>query len=525
MDEIVIRLNDLANELGEQVLSEKRLVAFIKDYFPDSKREHRILEKGLELGLYKKFKYAPMSEILIYRQQIIDELCTEHGLNEKFAEETVDVWIRLVEVQKGFTIIRGTTNSNEPSIFNKAADFYKKGIAKRNKKHIADLYNKNREDPPEKANITEEEFDQPARPKIVRSVEVIPEEKEKPKKPVHEYDAKESIKLHVDVKLATYIKEAEKNNANAQTVLGSLYYNGKDVGKNMKEAVKWFRKAAEQGEPIAQNNLGYCYFYGYGVQKNISLALFWFKKSANKGEVSAMMSLANCYYEGTDIKKDITQAIGWYSCAAEQGESTAQFIIGECYYKGEGVQKSKTKALEWFQKAARQNHKGALERVAELSHYRKIVEARVQEKNPLRNRTELGIRKFTTELMDEIGYEHLRKYITVHSDKNNIENIIKAKISGLGIELDTDEQILFLFRHPDDSVLRLSDCALFTTNGIYINKKLKKFKFVYYADIFSIKNLDGGIYVNRYFIECFSLPDDSISLFVSVIYKISKEYK
>jgi len=62
--------------------------------------------------------------------------------------------------------------------------------------------------------------------------------------------------------------QAEQGDVLAQTVLGSFYAIGKGVGKDLVEAVKWYRKAADQGFDLAQTMLGVCYTHGKGVAKD-----------------------------------------------------------------------------------------------------------------------------------------------------------------------------------------------------------------------------------------------------------------
>ena len=40
---------------------------------------------------------------------------------------------------------------------------------------------------------------------------------------------------------------AEQGDAQAQFTLGAMYYNGRGVPQDYKQAVKWYRLAAEQG--------------------------------------------------------------------------------------------------------------------------------------------------------------------------------------------------------------------------------------------------------------------------------------
>ena len=56
--------------------------------------------------------------------------------------------------------------------------------------------------------------------------------------------------------------QAEQGHSKAQYNLGLLYYNGRGVRKDYKEAVKWYRRSAEQGHSKAQFNLALRYANG-----------------------------------------------------------------------------------------------------------------------------------------------------------------------------------------------------------------------------------------------------------------------
>ena len=80
---------------------------------------------------------------------------------------------------------------------------------------------------------------------------------------------------------AELVEKAEAGDANAQCILGWCYKNGQGVGKDEKEAVKWYTKSAEQGNAAAQYNLGVSYKEGTGVGKDAKEAVKWFTKLTN----------------------------------------------------------------------------------------------------------------------------------------------------------------------------------------------------------------------------------------------------
>lgn len=67
---------------------------------------------------------------------------------------------------------------------------------------------------------------------------------------------------------------ANHGNAQAQYMVGVLYFSGEGVERNYAEARNWFRKAADQGDKLAQGKLGLMYD-GYGVKQDYQEAYFW----------------------------------------------------------------------------------------------------------------------------------------------------------------------------------------------------------------------------------------------------------
>lgn len=130
-----------------------------------------------------------------------------------------------------------------------------------------------------------------------------------------------------------WTKAAEQGDAQAQTWLGAMYYDGKDY----KEAVKWLTKAAEQGDPKAQFWLGKIYEDGKGVIENYTEAIKWYKKASEQGYATAQYFLGSMYDIGEGVPQDYYEAVKWYTKAAEQNNAYAQKILGVMYCYGQGV--------------------------------------------------------------------------------------------------------------------------------------------------------------------------------------------
>jgi TPR repeat protein len=108
---------------------------------------------------------------------------------------------------------------------------------------------------------------------------------------------------------------AEKGNAGAQYLLGTLYMEGKGVEQDDKTAVMWYQRAANQGDASAQYNLGASYAEGAGVAKSEVDAAKWFQRAANQGMVFAQFNLALLYAAGNGVPQDNVEAFKWLEIA------------------------------------------------------------------------------------------------------------------------------------------------------------------------------------------------------------------
>ena len=162
------------------------------------------------------------------------------------------------------------------------------------------------------------------------------------------------------------VKHAEQGNANAQNLVGEMYFLGKGVKQDYQEAAKWYRKAAEQGDANAQYNLGFMYKKGQGVKQDYQeaakwyrKAAKWYRKAADQGRANAQYNLGLLYKKGQGVKQDYQEAAKWYRKAAEQGDANAQNLLGEMYSYVEGVKQDYQEAAKWYRKAAEQGDANA----------------------------------------------------------------------------------------------------------------------------------------------------------------------
>lgn len=82
-------------------------------------------------------------------------------------------------------------------------------------------------------------------------------------------------------------------------------------------ALEAFQPLAERGYAEAEFMLGVMYYYGKGVPRDDSLAAVWFSKAARKGNPSGQLAFGSLHIRGTGLRRDLVKAYMWLTLAAE----------------------------------------------------------------------------------------------------------------------------------------------------------------------------------------------------------------
>ncbi len=155
---------------------------------------------------------------------------------------------------------------------------------------------------------------------------------------------------------ATALKEltplAEKGDADAQFILGKMYWDGKGVLKDLDQAAKWFRLSAAQGNADAQFFLGSFYLLPH---KDIGEGVKWLRLSAEQGNKDAQWLLGKAYLQGDkEFPRDPVQAEMWLRLAAKDNlefyENTLRAAEGQM--TADQVAKGKALAAAWKPKSS-----------------------------------------------------------------------------------------------------------------------------------------------------------------------------
>ena len=142
---------------------------------------------------------------------------------------------------------------------------------------------------------------------------------------------------------------AAAGDAEAQHLLGFMYYRGKGVAQDFAKAAYQFRAAAEQGHAPAQSLLAEMYGAGEGVTRNHETAAAWFHKAAAQGHQVAQVALSFLYTEGRSVERDFVPALKWNSIADQQNQMIAAMFRNHLAFRmsEEEIAEANRLALEW----------------------------------------------------------------------------------------------------------------------------------------------------------------------------------
>ena len=166
--------------------------------------------------------------------------------------------------------------------------------------------------------------------------------------------------------LAIGLALALQQSAVAGFAEGATAYNNKNYALALKEIAP----LAKAGNADAQHLLGLMYYMGRGVQQDYKQALAWHRKAALQGKADAQYVVGAMYYTGNAVIQDHKQAVGWFRKAAEQGHPDAQQVMGLMYrYQMAGMPQDNDIAyMLWNLAAAKGSATAAEQRSAVVKH-------------------------------------------------------------------------------------------------------------------------------------------------------------
>lgn len=156
---------------------------------------------------------------------------------------------------------------------------------------------------------------------------------------------KKYIKKDINKKLKLLNMLSEDNFRKAHTELGNMYSLGKDVKRNIKKSIIFFKKATDLNDRYAQYKLSKFYLI---EGKNIALGLDYLRVSVDNDFPDAVAKLANMYFNGKYVEKNYEKAFNLYVRGISSIDAKAFYQIALMYDKGLYVGKNSELALFFY---------------------------------------------------------------------------------------------------------------------------------------------------------------------------------
>lgn len=157
--------------------------------------------------------------------------------------------------------------------------------------------------------------------------------------------------------------EVRSGNAAAMTELGSLYFYGYGVYKDLNTAWQLIKKGYDLGDPEANGWLAYFYQTGTFVQRDYKRAMELYEDLADIGNPEAQHNLAFMYMQGMGTDVDYEEAAELFQKSADQGLTVAMYHLGLLYMYGQGVDQNIDKAISLLTEACDKNLNLACEKL------------------------------------------------------------------------------------------------------------------------------------------------------------------
>ena len=157
---------------------------------------------------------------------------------------------------------------------------------------------------------------------------------------------------------------AREGDAKAQLVVGSTFFEGRIVSRNLDRAEEWYRLASRNGSDEAFDALNRVtlerakptpealYRRGQDAysSRRFESAAADYAEAARQGYSPACGALGKCYYFGNGIKRDAAAAVRWLSQAPGNDFESA-YLLGLCYERGQGAFADPIHAVKLYRSA------------------------------------------------------------------------------------------------------------------------------------------------------------------------------
>lgn len=182
----------------------------------------------------------------------------------------------------------------------------------------------------------------------------------------------------IAILLALALQFGPAPHARAGFAEGASAYNA----RNYAVALKEITPLAKAGHADAQHLLGLMYYMGRGVTRDYRQAFAWHQKAASQGKADAQYVVGAMYYTGNAVPQDQKHAVTWFRKAAEQGHAEAQHALGLMYrYHMAGVPHDAVLAYMLWNLAAAGGNRNALDQRAAIA--KRMTQEQIEEAQQL----------------------------------------------------------------------------------------------------------------------------------------------
>ena len=160
-----------------------------------------------------------------------------------------------------------------------------------------------------------------------------------------------SFKKCVENQLNTLISKAQSNDAIAQYSLSLWYKNNKQP----QESLDWLKQAFDNKLPVAAFSLGLEYFLGKNIERDIEEAMDLYKISAQQGFIPAQHRVGKISLFGIknlNIAVNYKDAFDYIGMAANNHYTPSEYLFGMMFYLGKGTKTDYDEAARWITRAA-----------------------------------------------------------------------------------------------------------------------------------------------------------------------------
>ena len=225
-----------------------------------------------------------------------------------------------------------------------------------------------------------------------------------------------------------------KRAININDYIGAIEYLGCIYNYRMgkyDEALDCYQQVLDKDPDsiLSLYGMGSLYYNGNGVSKNVYAAIYYLKRAAYNRFTPAMKMLGDIYH----IEYHDYHAMYWHLQAADGDEGVSMYAVGSFFEYGQYVKLDEKKALMWYIKSAQAGNEDGKQKVNEKRDW---FEYYADKRNP----DDLKILGDLSYVYSD--YDSAMYWYQQAADKRNLEAmeaIVNMYRYGIGVEKDLDE--------------------------------------------------------------------------------------